>query len=228
MIFLSIRKALLGNENSKIDKKQQTRRAIMLKRLLLTILLAIGLVAMIGAEAPAGGIFGWYYNCCSALTGEIEVAGREDSVVSIYAMLTMEQACETAGQGNYSIGNAFTQEIELVIPLIEGYPSDGGRAIVPVNIPLDGYSSINNCINPNGWTPIYPDGIGVTAAYLVHTYSRCTDKDETPCVDDEGNPAVAKKPYDVVTVLCTLSDLLRNDDGTVVHGQVMFCPEIVE
>jgi hypothetical protein len=197
----------------------------MFKRLMMIGLLSTSLVAMMGAEARAGGIGGWSWSGFSALNGQIIVTGPPDAVIRLNLDLTLQLACRTNGQGNFSIGNPFAQTIQTDAFTENGVTVGPGTTVVSVEVLLDPFASPENCQNPNGWEPI-PDSVGVLDGLITMEYFRCTGKDDTPCFDEAGNLTIAKKAYDVVTIFCSLTEILRNEDGTTQGGQVMTCPEV--
>jgi hypothetical protein len=193
----------------------------MVKRLLLTILLGICLVAMVGTEAPAW--FGSYYGytCCSTLTGEVEVSGGKNSVVTVDFVMTLQQACETDGQGNYSLGEPFLQTSQVVtVPIGEvTFLGEGGSQKVPIELDMDQFEDPEYCINTSGWEVVH-GSVGILEGYFTHTHTRCVGKGDNPC--DE----LAKKPFDVLILDCSLSEIQRNEDGTTQSGQALSCTEI--
>lgn len=197
----------------------------MFKRLIAIGLLSVGLVVMVGAEARAGGIGGWSWSGFSALNGSIIVTGPPKAVVRLNLELTLELACATNGGGNFSIGNPFSQAIQIDAFTDDGVILGPGTTEVPVVVLLDNFVSPEHCQNPNGWKPL-EDGIGVLDGLITMDYFRCTGKDDDPCFDDNGALTIAKKAFDSVTVFCSLTEILRNQDGTTVGGQVMDCPEV--
>jgi hypothetical protein len=197
----------------------------MFKRLLMSSLLSTSLVVMIGAEARAGGIGGWAWTGFSNLNGSIIVTGPPKAVIRLGLDLTLELACSTDGGGNFSIGKPFSLTLQVDAFTDEGVIIGPGTTAVPVVVPLDNLVSPENCQNPNGWKPL-EDGVGVLDGLITMEYFRCTGKDDDPCFDDNGALTIAKKPFDNVTIFCSLTEIRRNSDGTTVGGQVMICPEV--
>jgi hypothetical protein len=191
----------------------------MVKRLVLTILLGICFVAIVGTEAPAFFCCGYGGAGYSTYTGNIGVVGGKNSVVTVDAVMTLQHACETQGQGNYSLGESFLQTAQAEVEVAKvAFLDEGGEQRVPYEIELDEWESDDNCQNTSGWKHI--DGsIGLLSVYFIHTHTRCVGKGENPC--DE----LAKKPFDVVIVECLDMEILRDEDGKTLPGQdlTQFC-----
>lgn len=83
-----------------------------------------------------------------------------------------------------------------------------------------------NCVNPN-WTYIEDSAaakqINITISYYECSGDPKTDAD--PCYDGNELTITTKKAA-VVEGVCTINPVLRNDDYTVVKGQVYACTTI--
>ena len=200
----------------------------MLKRLVLTGAFVIGIIISSGFEADAGSISGWSYKCCSELTGDVLLKGAPNPITKPTALiatmtLQLESFCKNPAGGSFSTQvTNFTKSVQVGVPLAEGQVLDNGKILVDVDVSLD---PLVVCTNGNGDWTVVPDSTGVTAATIYQTWYACTGSDSTPCFRDDGTLDVnLSKPIDSANIACTL-DLLRNPDGTVVHGQELICAE---
>jgi len=186
----------------------------MLKRILLTILLVICLVAMIGTKAQAYGAWGSFGY--SDLTVWVEVNGPQNAVLQVVANFTLQGVCRTDGQGNISEGDPFHKTTSVSQVVADGIVfEEAGWKTVEAKINMNQYESTEICQNPNGWEPV-PDSIGVLDGSFTLIYWRCKDIIDGLCVGQ------SKKPFDIGVMECEVDEILRDPDGTTAD-QSMEC-----
>jgi hypothetical protein len=69
-------------------------------------------------------------------------------VAKVDAVMTLQQACRTHGQGNYSLGEPFLQTAQAVVNVGQvAFLDEGGSQWISYVIPLGDYESDDNCQN---------------------------------------------------------------------------------
>jgi hypothetical protein len=149
----------------------------MFKRFMLSGALVVGLVALGGQEARAGGFAGWAWSCCSELEGSIDLRGVRNFVkfptfvLGEATLNTVEILCinpaDNAASG-LQTGNSYDQEITDSEGLNSDTITGKGTANITLRYPLDEFQSPEFCPNPN-WSDI-PDTAWVLAFSVVLTW----------------------------------------------------------
>jgi len=199
----------------------------MFKRLMLIGLLIVSAVVIFETNAHAGSIAGFSFKCCSEVEGLIDLRGvpnpdTKPTVVIVGAsFLAIEVLCLNPA-GHIVPGVPGQLKIATGNQVDKGDIVSRGRALVPVTLPFAETDA--TCVNSN-WIP---NSAVVTDMLVTIQWFRCQGGDLTdndPCFDDT-TPTIGTTPVDSVTAECILDPVLRNPDGTVVHGQVMDCVEV--
>ena len=162
-----------------------------LNKILLTSLLALGLIVVSNASVNALSIGGW---CCFdfsfgsvIIDTELDAKGvpnpeKKDQILSTDAVFAGTVACvNPAGNAAPAEGEPFSQRTGTLTPITsQQITKNKGEAKVEVQYVVD-----EECIKEN-WQTV-EQSLRVETATIFAQWFICSGDDETPCTDENGN-----------------------------------------
>ena len=141
-----------------------------------------------------------------------------------YTIDTVQYLCLNPSNFNVAPGSAGQRSISQTATLTAANLEGKGKARVLDATEIPGPFT---CVNPN-WTFLPDSEVAVTFSINLKYYL-CTGDvktDSEPCFDDAMKPTIEASPALVEKSVCSISNPLRNSDGTVVKGQVYTCMNV--
>jgi hypothetical protein len=195
------------------------------------IFLSVVLSSFLAGSAQAGFFTsGW-----GIVYGSIEVHAnlkgiknptKKPSIVILDAILDeIEFLCLNPNGHNVAPGAAGVRIVSVNNVLTNDNVEGKGKGSVDFTFEVPGQL---DCVNPN-WT-FLPDSEVAKVILITMTWFECTgvvtENPQDACYDGNDFTINKDKPIDILEGICSLDDVLREDDGTVVVGQEFGCEEL--
>lgn len=141
-----------------------------------------------------------------------------------YSIDSVQFLCLNPNNFNVAPGSAGKREISKTATLTAANLEGKGKARVFDITEIPGPFT---CVNPN-WIFLPDSEVALTFSVNLKYYL-CTGDVKTdlePCFDDAMNPTVETQPALIEKTVCSITNPLRNGDGTVVKGQLYSCMDV--
>jgi len=141
-----------------------------------------------------------------------------------YSIDKVQYFCVNPNTYNVAPGTAGTREFTTTATLTGDNLEGKGKASVYDITQIPGPFP---CVNSN-WIFVEHSEVALLFSVTLKYYA-CTGDSRTdpePCFDDNMNPTIEASPALVEKSVCSISNPLRNADGTVVTGQVYSCMDV--